>query len=164
MPSQIRQNRVGAAIVVLAAVAVSLPLMSCESVPVGPSLVNVTFSGLNGSAIQTNAGWRVAQLPTVFLSAGTTVRDPTVCCCHIRGTVSNGNSVPVHVILQFAAMTPNQTELARIVNFAQDLQPGATYRFPDDGAGAAGFLLPCAQIDHVNYQLNVTSLAPPPFI
>jgi hypothetical protein len=50
------------------------------------------------------------------------------------------------------------------VNFAQDLQPGASYRLPDDGAGAAGFLLPCNQIDHVNFQLNVTSLAPPPFI
>jgi hypothetical protein len=61
-------------------------------------------------------------------------------------------------------MTANQTEIARIVNFAQDLGVGATYRLPDDGPGAAGFLLPCDQIDHVNFQLNVTSLAPPPFI
>jgi hypothetical protein len=64
-------------------------------------------------------------------------------------------------VVQFAAMTPNDTEMARIVNFVQDLQPGATYRIPDDGPGAAGFLLPCSTIDHVNFQLNVSSLAPP---
>lgn len=132
--------------------------LACESVPLGPSLTKVAFIGINNSQIQTNAGWRVAQLPTV-LSAG--VRDPSVCCCHIRGTVSNANTVPVHVVVQFAAMTPNDSELARIVNFVQDLQPGATYRIPDDGPGAAGFLLPCATIDHVNFQLNVSSLAPP---
>jgi hypothetical protein len=56
---------------------------------------------------------------------------------------------------------PPEKELSRIVNFAQDLQPGATYRIPDDGPGAAGFLLPCVEIDHVNFQLNVSSLAPP---
>ena len=133
--------------------------LACESVPLGPSLTKVAFIGINNSQIQTNAGWRVAQLPTVVLSGG--VRDPSVCCCHIRGLVSNANAVPVHVVVQFAAMTPNDTEQARIVNFVQDLQPGATYRIPDDGPGAAGFLLPCAAIDHVNFQLNVSSLAPP---
>jgi hypothetical protein len=155
---------VGAAVAAFAFGALSLLLMSCESVPVGPSLANVTFSGLNGVTIQTNAGWRVAQLPTIFVNSGVAVRDPTVCCCHIRGTLSNGNSVPVHVVVQFAAISPSGSELARIVNFAQDLQAGATYRLPDDGPGAAGFLLPCAAIDHVNFQLNVTSLAPPPFV
>jgi hypothetical protein len=145
----------------LALAALSMVLTSCETVALGPSLANVTFSGLNGSQIQTNAGWRVSQLPTVFLTSNSTVRDPTVCCCHVRGTVNNGNSVPVHVVVQFAAMTPDNKEIARIVDFAQDLQPGATFRIPDDGPGAAGFLLSCASIDHVNFQLNVSSLAPP---
>jgi len=140
----------------------ALWLTAFESVPIGPSLSNVRFSGLNGSAIQTRDGWLVSQLPTVFARNSTTVRDPGVCCCHIRGSLTNGNSVPVHVIVQFAAMTgPPEKELSRIVNFAQDLQPGATYRIPDDGPGAAGFLLPCVEIDHVNFQLNVSSLAPP---
>jgi hypothetical protein len=160
------RGRLGAAVGRRAAIvclsALALLHVACDSVPVGPSLTNVTFSGLNGASIQTNAGWRASQFPTVVLSNLT--RDPSVCCCHIRGTVSNSNTVPVHVIVQFAAMDPSQQELARIVNFAQDLQAGATYRLPDDGAGAAGFLLPCNQIDHVNFQLNVTSLAPPPFI
>lgn len=158
MPSHSGRSQLCAGIVVSA---LSLLLMSCETVPIGPSLTSVTFRGLNGAAIETRSGWLFSQLPTVFALNSTTLRDPTVCCCHIRGTVSNGNSVPVHVIVQFAAMTPQNTELARIVNFAQDLQPGATYRIPDDGPGAAGFLLPCSSIDHVNYQLNVTSLAPP---
>lgn len=147
--------------VAIAVCALSVLVVSsgCETVPVGPSLANVTFAGLNGAQIQTNAGWRQSQLPTVFLS--NTVRDPTVCCCHIRGSVTNGNSVPVHVVMQFGAMSANETELVRIVNFAPDLQPGATYQLPLDGPGAAGFLLPCSSIDHVNYQLNVSSLAPP---
>lgn len=149
----------GGVALALCALCMLVPSVACESVPLGPSLTNVAFIGINNSQIQTNAGWRVAQLPTVVLAGG--VRDPSVCCCHIRGFVSNANTVPVHVVVQFAAMTPNDTELARIVNFVQDLQPGATYRIPDDGPGAAGFLLPCATIDHVNFQLNVSSLAPP---
>ena len=157
MPSH-AGRRLSGGIIIGAAMLVT----ACESVPIGPSLANVTFSGLNGSAIETRAGWLVAQLPTVFALNSTTVRDPGVCCCHIRASIRNGNAVPIHVIMQFAAMTaPPETELSRIVNFAQDLQPGATYRIPDDGPGAAGFLLPCVQIDHVNYQLNVSSLAPP---
>jgi hypothetical protein len=163
MPPHTCRNPTG---IILAAICISvlaLPIAACDSVPVGPSLTSVTFSGVNGAQIQTNSGWRTSQLPTVVLS--NLVRDPSVCCCHIRGTVSNGNTVPVHVIIQFAAMDPsNQKELARIVNFAEDLAAGGTYRIPDDGPGAAGFLLPCDQIDHVNFQLNVTSLAPPPFI
>ena len=162
MPSHNRRSRVGAAVAAICVSACALLCVSCDSVPLGPSLANVTFNGLNGAQIQTASGWRASQFPTVVLSNG--VRDGSVCCCHIRGTVSNGNTVPVHVIIQFAAMAPNQTELARIVNFAQDLQAGGTYRLPDDGPGAAGFLLPCDRIDHVNFQVNVSSLAPPPFI
>ena len=160
------QSRLGAAvgrsIAIVCVIVLALFYVACDSVPVGPSLTNVTFSGLNGASIQTNPGWRASQFPTVVLS--NLVRDPSVCCCHIRGIVTNTNTVPVHVVLQFAAMNAGQLELARIVDFAQDLQAGASYRLPDDGAGAAGFLLPCDQIDHVNFQLNVTSLAPPPFI
>jgi hypothetical protein len=162
MPSHSRRNPIRSALVAIAFGALALSIMACDSVPVGPSLTSVTFSGLNGSQIQTSPGWRASQLPTVVLSSQQ--RDPSVCCCHIRGTVSNGNTVPIHVIIQFAAMNAGQQELARIVNFAEDLAAGGSYRIPDDGPGAAGFLLPCDQIDHVNFQLNVTSLAPPPFI
>src|SRR5262245_8907313 len=166
MPSHPRRNPIRLALVTICVGVLALPVVTssvaCDTVPVGPSLTNVTFSGLNGTQSQTSAGWRASQLPTVVLS--NLQRDPSVCCCHIRGTVNNGNTVPVHVIIQFAAMNAGQQELARIVNFAEDLAVGASLRIPDDGPGAAGFLLPCDQIDHVNFQLNVTSLAPPPFI
>jgi len=145
----------------LALAAIALTIVSCETVPTGPSLANVTLSGPNGAAIQTRAGWLASQLPTVLAAGSATARDPTVCCCHIRAVVTNGNSVPVHVVMQFAAMDASKTELARIVNFAEDLLPGASYQIPDDGPGAAGFLLPCAAIDHVDYQLDVKALNPP---
>jgi hypothetical protein len=58
-------------------------------------------------------------------------RDPSVCCCHIRGTVTNGNTVPVHVIMQFSAMPPdNSRELARIVNFARISSPARLTGYP----------------------------------
>ncbi len=162
MPSHSHRNSIRKVLVAIGISGFALAGAACDRVPAGPSLTSVAFSGLNGAQIQTNSGWRTSQLPTVVLS--NLVRDPTVCCCHIRGTVNNGNTVPVHVIIQFAAMDAGQKELARIVNFAEDLAAGGTYRIPDDGPGAAGFLLPCDQIDHVNFQLNVTSLAPAPFI
>jgi hypothetical protein len=162
MPSHSHRNPIKSVLVAICISVCALSIGACDTVPVGPSLTSVSFSGLNGAQIQTNSGWRTSQLPTVVLS--NLVRDPSVCCCHIRGSVNNSNTVPVHVIIQFAAMDPSQKELARIVNFAEDLAAGGTYRIPEDGPGAAGFLLPCDQIDHVNFQLNVTSLAPPPFI
>lgn len=158
MPSCAMWRRASARVAIAA---IALTTVSCGTVPTGPSLANVTLSGPNGAAIQTRAGWLASQLPTVFAAGSTTARDPTVCCCHIRAVITNGNSVPVHVVVQFAAMDTGGTELARIVNFAEDLLPGASYRIPDDGPGAAGFLLPCAAIDHVDYQLDVKGLNPP---
>src|SRR5262245_8257917 len=101
MRSDRRRRHLGGVVCALCAVGVLAASMACESVPLGPSLTKVAFIGINNSQIQTNAGWRVAQLPTVFLANG--VRDPSVCCCHIRGFVSNANTVPVHVVVQFAA-------------------------------------------------------------
>jgi len=165
-PSRTRRRCARLAIALLAV----LP-MSCESVPVGPSLANVKFTGPNGAAIETRAGWLASQLPTVLSVGSSTQRDPTVCCCQVRGTVTNSNTVPVHVVIQFAAIDVNGKESARILSFTQDLQANSTYAIPDDlscrlpsgGAcpGTAGFLLSCSDIDHVNYQLNVSSLAPP---
>jgi hypothetical protein len=135
-------------------------LVSCETVPAGPSLSNVTFT----PSIQTATGWKASQKPTV-LDVNMKALDPTVCCCHVTGTITNGNSVPVHVILTFAAMTaqntgvgavPGATAPPQIVYFEKDLPAGAS-----DTIEAPGFLFPCAAIDHVDYQLNVSSVGLP---
>jgi hypothetical protein len=126
--------------------------ISCESVPAGPTLSNVSFT----PAIETSAGWRASQLPTVRLGNG--ALDPTVCCCHIRGTLRNANSVPVHVIITFAAQNPlnQQVQDARVVYFASDLQAGASANIE-----VPGLLFACVDIDHVTYQLNVSSVGVP---
>jgi hypothetical protein len=128
----------------LAVTAVSF-LFACESVSVGPSLSQVTFS----PAIDTPGGWRLAQKATIT--------DPTVCCCHVTGNVTNHNSVPLHVTITFAAMDTHSLQLGRTVQFVPDLQPGAT-----QSVEVSGFLLSCASIDHVNYQLNVSSVGSTP--
>lgn len=137
---------------VLWVIAASWLVGSCETVPAGPSLSNVTLA----PAVDSVAGWRASQLPTVFVRGSTTVLDPTVCCCHVRATIRNGNSVPTHVLIRFSAMNAQNTSIGQIVFFEKDLQAGASHAIE-----APGFLLPCASIDHVNYQLDVSSVGLP---
>lgn len=129
----------------LFAIALAPFFVACDSVPIGPSLSNVTFT----PAIDSPSGWELAQKATIA--------DPTVCCCHVTGNVTNRNTVPLHVTITFAAMNHGGQQLGRIVYFAQDLQAGATRSIE-----ASGFLIPCASIDHVNYELNVSSVGGTP--
>jgi hypothetical protein len=150
-------------------------VLSCSTVPNGPSLTNVTFS----PAINETTVWKAQQRPTVIGLDGKP--DPTVCCCHITGTITNRNSVPVYALVQFAAVAPNGDQLSRSLFYAPDLRPGQTTTIEAPPASAdcllnagsqangepilnkcAGFLLPCASIDHVNYQINVSSAGAPP--
>ncbi|MGE5244844.1 MAG: FxLYD domain-containing protein [Betaproteobacteria bacterium] len=129
----------------LVAVAAS-SLIACSGVPLGPSLKNISFT----PGIDTPSGWQTSQKPTVKGLSGQL--DPTVCCCHVTGTIANDNSVPTHVLITFAAMDAAGQQIGSIVYYAGDLQPGE-HRFIE----ASGFLIPCASINHVNYQLRVTS-------
>jgi hypothetical protein len=143
---------------VLWVIATSWLMASCETVPAGPSLSNVTLS----PAVDTVAGWKASQLPTVFTRGSTTVLDPTVCCCHVRGTIRNGNSVPLHVLIRFSARDARDESLSEIVFFERDLPAGASNEIKGaNEQGAPGFLLPCASIDHLKYQLDVSSVGPP---
>jgi hypothetical protein len=105
-------------------------------------------------AVDSVAGWRASQLPTVKDLRG--VLDPTVCCCHVRATIRNGNSVPAHVLIRFSGRNAQDAVVGEIVFFEKDLQAGAS-----DAIEAPGFLQPCASIDHVKYQLDVSSVGPP---
>ncbi len=126
----------------LAVTLLPLLLAGCGSVPTGPSLNAVKLTDLR----------RVATVNRSPQSNG----DFTVCCCHAAGSLSNGNSVPVHVTLTIAAMDSSGAQLGRTVDFAQDLQPGTTV-----GIEAVGFLMPCNTINGnppFTYQLDVSSL------
>jgi hypothetical protein len=147
-------------------------LVACSTVPNGPSLSNVSFS----PAINDPAIWKQQQQPTVVGLNGQL--DPTVCCCHITGTISNHNSVPVYALITFAAMgdSSQSMELSRTLFYSPDLLAGQSQPIMAPPASAeclinagpqassepiqnqcAGFLLACSSINHVNYQISITS-------
>lgn len=116
----------------------------CEDAPVGPSLSSVTLSNL---------------------SLRSTTENPGLCCCHVVGTARNGNSVPVHVTIKFAAFNrpePGADPLSTILYFIKDLQPGATHAID-----APGFVFPCTTlpsgIGNVRTEIEVKGITFPPF-
>jgi len=154
----------------LAVACTALWLLGCSTQPNGPSLANVTFS----PAINDPAVWKQQQKPTVVGLNGQP--DPTVCCCHITGTITNRNNVPVYALITFAAMADSATELSRTLFYTPDLQPGQTRTIAAPPASAqclvnagpqassepienqcAGFLLACSSIHHVNYDIKITA-------
>jgi hypothetical protein len=110
----------------------ALGALACETVPTGPSLTGVSFTALAKKA---------------------TIGDPSVCCCHATGTITNNNSVPVHVTITIAAIDKQNLQLGRVPAFIRDLQPGSTR-----AVEASGFVFPCSTIDRLDYELNVNSL------
>lgn len=127
---------------VFALVVGTFALSGCEGTPEGPSLADVPL---------TNVGLR----PTL-------ANDPTACCCHVTGVLSNNNTVPVHVTVRFAAFqtatSPNP--FATTVYFVEDLQAGARHN-----VDAAGFLVPCTAINlaTLRKEVSVRGVAFPPF-
>ncbi len=112
-------------------------LAACERVPIGPSLAGVTLKS-------------IALQPTVG--------NPQLCCCHVVGTATNTNTVPVHVTIKFAAYDGRETDpLSRIVYFIKDLEPGATHAID-----AAGFLFPCSVIKDLKTEVDVKGITYPP--
>jgi hypothetical protein len=111
-------------------------LVACETVPAGPSLTGVSFTALAKKA---------------------TIGDPTVCCCHATGNITNNNSVPVHVTITIAALDSRNVQLGRAPAFIRDLQPGSTR-----AVEASGFVFPCVTIARFDYELNVSSLGMSP--
>jgi len=129
----------------LAASAVCLSvglLMACQNGVVGPSL----------SAT-------VAPPPTLALQPSL-AGQPTVCCCHVVGTVTNTSSVTVHVQLAFPASVAGQSAGAAY-DFQKNVAAGEVRSFL-----AAGIYAPCSQIavDRIfaDRQVQVTGLYQPP--
>jgi hypothetical protein len=109
----------------------------CESPPVGPSLANVTVTGVGLRA---------------------TVGDAALCCCRAIGTATNRNTVPVHVSVKFAGYDGRSAEpLSTIFYFIKDLQPGASHAID-----APGFVVPCSAITDVKVEVDVKGISYPP--
>lgn len=142
-PSSERPRRGSAVVgVVFAVVLGTFALSGCEGTPDGPSLADVPL---------TNVGLR----PTL-------ANDPTACCCHVTGLVTNNNSVPVHVTIKFAAFRSQTSPdpFASTVYFIEDLQPGGRHN-----VDSAGFLIPCNAINLglLRKEVSVRGVAFPPF-
>jgi len=114
-----------------------LGVFSCGGTPVGPSLSNVTISNLRLEPTTSNAA---------------------LCCCRVKATAQNRNSVPVHLTIKFSALDGVRDDpIATIVHFVSGLEPG-TRRDID----AAGFIVPCSAIRDVATEVDVSGIAFPP--
>lgn len=96
---------------VAAVLAGAVLTMGCQSGEVGPTL----------SATVTN----VVLQPTVAGLVG----GENVCCCHIRGVVTNTSPVTVHAELQFPARGRAGEPLGTGIDLQLDLAPGASRPF-----------------------------------
>lgn len=124
-------------------------LGACEDFQTGPSLVNVV----------------VVEAVTVREGLVPTTGDPSLCCCRVRGTVTNNNEVPVHVTIKWAAFE-NQASVqpfGRILHFVPDLEPSETEQFetPNNGTDASGFLVPCNSIGDLRREVDVNGIVFP---
>jgi hypothetical protein len=109
----------------------------CNDTPTGPSLANVSVGPL-------------ALEPTA--------NDPAICCCRVKGTAKNLNSVPVHATFKFSAFDGERTQpISKILFFIADFRPG-TERTID----AHGFLYPCVIIKDLKTELDVRGITLPP--
>jgi len=97
----------------------SVFMAGCQSGVAGPSLA---------ATVQA-----VTLQPTVVGLVG----GENVCCCHIRGTVTNQSSVAVHAELLFPARGSDGRALGTGLVMEQDIQPGATRAFLAVGITAA---------------------------
>ena len=105
----------GALLVVLAGVLLS----ACQSGVTGPSLA----ATVQGVTLQ----------PTVTGLVG----GENVCCCHIRGTVTNQSSVSVDAELLFPARTPDGKGAGTGIVMEQEIPPGGSRAFVAVGITAA---------------------------
>lgn len=136
-------NRVAAFAAVILAVFAGVVFVGCQSGVVGPSLT----ATVQGVTLQ----------PTVAGLVG----GENVCCCHIRGTVTNQSTVAVHAELLFPAKGTDGSALGTGIIMETDIQPGATRAFVAVGITAACRDVSLAQIV-ADKQIRLKGLWAPP--
>jgi hypothetical protein len=118
----------------LLAAALGLALAGCGAHEAGPSL---SFA-VEGES----------------LSPSTTLPNAAAqCCCHVRGTVVNTSSIPVHVNLNFQGRDAAGASLGTAIDFVPDIPPGARAPFE-----AAGITAACARVATLERSHNVTGV------
>jgi len=114
-----RGNLWGSQVAAVLAVMIGVLLVGCQSGVTGPSL---------SATVQS-----VALQPTVAGLVG----GENVCCCHIRGTVTNQSSVAIDAELLFPARTSDGRALGTGIIMEANIPPGATRAFVAVGITAA---------------------------
>lgn len=142
MGMKLTNGFVGLAAVMLVALA-GVFLSGCQSGVTGPSLA----ATVQGVTLQ----------PTVVGLVG----GENVCCCHIRGTVTNQSTVAVHAELRFEAKGASGQALGMAAVMEQNIQPGATRAFVAVGITAACREVSLAQVV-ADKQIRLKGLWEPP--
>ena len=84
-----------------------------------------------------------------------------VCCCHIRGSVTNQSSVAVHAELLFEAKGTSGQAIGTAIVMEQSIQPGATRSFLAVGITAACREVSLSQVV-ADKQIRLKGLWEPP--
>ncbi|HEY3383782.1 MAG TPA: FxLYD domain-containing protein [Vicinamibacterales bacterium] len=64
----------------------------------------------------------------------------TICCCHVRGTVKNTSSIPVHVDIRFHVKDSSGNDFTAL-DWVRDIPAGGSKPYD-----AAGIIAPCKQV------------------
>jgi hypothetical protein len=114
----------------------AISLAGCQSLPTGPSLTDFEVTNIAGQP---------------------TTGNPGLCCCHVIGTATNHNAVPLHATIQFSGFNAQGGEISKILYFIQDLPPGGSHSID-----APGFIVPCNAISRYSWEVKVRGITYPP--
>lgn len=116
--------------------AAAFTVFGCQALPTGPSLSAFEVTNIAGQP---------------------TLGDRSLCCCHVVGTATNRNTVPLHATITFSGFDTRDREISKILYFLQDVAPGQTRAI-----NAAGFIVPCNAITRFSWEVKVRAITHPP--
>jgi hypothetical protein len=109
---------------------IALGFLACSH-PTGPSLSAVI---LNQTLVSTAKG-ALAQ---------------SICCCHVEGQVQNTSTIPVDIILDWAAKDASGNPIGLATDFEKNLAPAGVASF-----NGAGIFAACSQVSSLVPTISV---------